>query len=205
MKKKKILLIITAVIFALILIMYFTLHFLEKASGSNKVDEETFETYDDFESADYDYNIFEDSEYSEIISNEFIKFCDEYSNLTLGVNDVQDAYSYGYEVGFLTEYIYAIMEGNSDKYNKFFSNKYYQTHKPQSEFTMQKVYDVVITRRIPEQNSNSSDDFETYYCALQYRILDNNGTFRQDIKDGYKTQYIIITNREGRLLIDEIN
>lgn len=205
MKKKKILFIITVVIFALILFMYLALQILEKIDNSNNIDAETFETYDDFESADYDYNIFEDSEYNEIISGEFIKFYDEYSNLTLGINDIQDAYSYGEDVGFLTEYIYSIMEGNSEKYNKFFSSKYYQTHETQSEFTMQKIYDVMITRRIPEQSVDSSNDYDTYYCALQYRILDNNGTFRQDIKDGYKTQYIVITNREGRLLIDEIN
>lgn len=202
--RKKTLLIITLVILALIVAMYLLLLVLEK--GSADKDSENIESnalYSDFESADFDYNIFEDSDYNAIVTSEFIKFYDEYTNMTIGVSDIRDAYSFGQDVGFLAEYIYSIIEGDYEKYNQFFSSAYYDKHQPIDRFTMQKVYDVIITRKVSSRGE--SESFNTYYCALEYKILDNNGTFRQDIKDGYKTQYIVITDREGRLLIDSIN
>ena len=202
--KKKTLLIVTLVIVILIAAMYLLLLVLEKGSADKDLENiESNVLYSDFESADYDYNIFEDTDYNAIVTSEFIKFFDEYTNITIGVGDVQDAYSLGQEVGFLTEYIYSIIDGDYEKYNQFFSSEYYEKHKPVDRFTMQKVYDVLITRKVSSRGE--SESFNAYYYALEYKILDNNGTFRQDIKDGYKTQYIVITDREGRLLIDSIN
>jgi len=203
--KKKILIISILVILALIALMYLTILIFDKSEeGSNG--EITAETvlYSDFESPDYDYNIYEDSEYSEILSSEFIKFHDEYTNVTLGITGVNDAYSNGDEIGLLTEYVYSIIDGNSEKYNSFFSNAYYEDHEPMDTFTMQKIYDVVITRKIQKGEDSSGENYTKYFCALEYKILDNNGTFRKDIKDGYRTQYFIITDREGKLLIDDI-
>ena len=202
--KKKILIYTVIAIVSAIILMYALLLVLERFGGESVEDEYTHALYSDFESADYSYDIFEDAEYKAITDAEFIRFYDEYTNLTTGVIDVQDAYSMGDDVGFMVEYVYAVIEGNTDKYNSLFSAEYYEEHKAQERFTMQKIYDVLITRKIP--NSEVSEGaYNVYYLELQYRILDNNGTFRQDIKDGYKPQYIVITDREGRLLIDSID
>ena len=204
--KKKILIISIIVILALLAVMYIATVIMENAEKGT--DEDLLETtvlYSDFESADYDYNVYEDPEYSEIISSEFIKFHNEYSNTTLGVNSINDAYSNGDEIGFLTEYVYSIIEGDVKKYNSFFSDKYYEDNEPMDSFTMQKIYDVIITRKIQTDGNSSSENYTKYYCALEYKILDNNGTFRKDIKNGSRTQYLVITDREGKLLIDYLH
>ena len=107
--KKKILVSAIAAIVVAIVLMYALLLVLERFGGEPEEEEYTHALYSDFESADYDYDIFEDSEYKEMIESEFIKFHDEYTNVTTGVIDVRDAYGMGDDVGFITEYVSIIL------------------------------------------------------------------------------------------------
>ena len=51
----------------------------------------------------------------------------------------------------------------------------------------------------------SISNYTKYIYKLSYSILKNNGTFRNDIGEDQKTQYIVITDREGTLKIDAIS
>ena len=64
------------------------------------------------------------------------------------------------------------------------------------------LYDITVYLYSQE----SLDGGETRYTyALEYKIHKNNGTFRNDIGEDQKTQYIVITDREGTLKIDAIS
>ena len=153
-----------------------------------------------FYSADYEENIYEDEKYLELISGEFIRYCDSTTNLTLGI-DRETAAGQGSAVEFLVDMIYDIIEGDATGYNKKFSKKYYENNSPKDAFTMQKVYDVIITFISTEKG----DDYTKYLYCVEYKIYHNNGTFRRDIGDGSKKQYIMLTDTSGEVLIDSIS
>ena len=153
--------------------------------------------------ADFDENIYENEEYLKKLSeyDSFISFTE--GSVTLPV-DKDNAKSYGEEVDFMVRYLYSIIEGDSDKYNSFFSDTYYKKHDPKEPFTMQMIYEVSLTKELLSKTDDQKDDYKSYSFILSYRILKNNGTFRKDIGDGYRRQYITVTNRDGELLIDNI-
>ena len=168
----------------------------------NKKNNETDGPIDfDWYEADYDEDIFQDEDYVKLIEYGFISYTE--GSLTLGI-ERENAKNYGEEVEFMVEYLYSIIEGDADRYNSFFSNVYYKNHSRKDVFTMQKIYDVSLTKEPAIVSDDDTAEAEKYTFVLSYRIFENNGTFRKDIGDGYKRQYITVTNREGKLLIDSI-
>ena len=153
----------------------------------------------DFYPADFNENIFEDEKYLNLIEGEFLKYCDSTTNLTVGI-DRETAKDHGEPVAFIVEMLYDAIEGNCDEYNKNFSTEFYKSNSPKQAFTMQKIYDVTITFISAEK----TEDYTKYNYCLEYKIFENNGTFRKDIGDGSKKQYLVITNRSGELLVDSI-
>ena len=67
---------------------------------------------------------------------------------------------------------------------------------------MQKIYDVSLTKEPAIVSDDDTAEAEKYTFVLSYRIFENNGTFRKDIGDGYKRQYITVTQNN---LFDEID
>ena len=157
-----------------------------------------------FYPVDYDEDIFEDERYLELIENGFISYTDLATNLTVDI-DRETAQVYGKEVEYMVEYIYSIIYGDCDEYNNFFSEKYFLENEKKDSFTMQKVYDVDIKKEMPTAVSEDGSDYTIYVFSVQYRILENNGTFRDDFLEGRKIQYITVSDREGSLLIDGIS
>ena len=119
--------------------------------------------------------------------------------------DRETAEVYGKEVEYMVEYIYSIIYGDCDEYNSFFSEKYFLENEKEDSFTMQKIYDVDIKKEMPTAGSEDGSDYTMYVFRIQYRILENNGTFRDDFLEGRKLQYITVSDREGALLIDSIS
>ena len=155
-----------------------------------------------FYPADYNENIFEDEEYAALIVNGIV----EYDN---GVNSIEgitkeNAAEQGEPVGVLTDMLYSVINGNSEEYNSYFSEEYFKTHEPQGSFTMQKIYNARITFFSSETIQGDDSSYTKYIYKVNYYIYKNNGTFRKDIGEGYRTQYIVITDRDGKLLIDNI-
>ena len=69
---------------------------------------------------------------------------------------------------------------------------------------MQKIYDVLIKKISEDTVSDGNGSYTKYIFSLNYKILKNNGTLRNDFLTGSRTQYIYITNREGELKIDGV-
>ena len=159
----------------------------------------------DFAPADYEENIFEDEEYVALIGKGFIDYTDYATNLTLGIN-YENAIEHGDDVLFMVDYIYAIVAGDAEEYNKFFSEQYYKKNEPKDKFTMQKLYEVNISKvSETKETDKSGNEYKEYQYIVKYKILDNNGTFRNDFNTGTKEQYIYFTNKTGEFLIDSIS
>ena len=198
--RKRLLLIVVSILSFLILLVgiSFIIDMIER--DKNKDQEIDYNFYP----VDFDENIFDDRKYIELTEGEFMRYCDLSTNLTVGI-DKASAKQQGSEVEFIVEMIYKIINGDNDGYNACFSKKYYEKHSPKEKFTMQKIYDVLITKQSSETvTENENFHYTKSVYILEYKIYHNNGSFRRDIGDGSKKQYITITDSSGKLLIDSI-
>lgn len=202
-KSKKILIRIICIVVGVIIFM------MAASFGMNiylqkRAEKDAQRVHFDFAPADYDENIYEDPEYLSLIERGFIDYTDYETNLTLAVN-YEDAIDYGEDVLFMVDYIYAIVSGDAEAYNEFFSDEYYKKNEPKDEFTMQKLYEVNISKVSQTKESDKTGNtYNKYQYIVKYKILDNNGTFRNDFNTGTKEQYILFTNKTGEFLIDGI-
>ncbi len=199
--KKKIIILICSII-VLIALMFGAVIILEKISTN--LSNEDKKQYDfDFYDADYTEDIFTDKEYLELIEGSVIMFCNM-DNVTFGITE-DEASRYGGDVGFMIEYLHYINYGDVEGYNNCYSDLYYTVEDPKERFTMQKIYDIEL---IKISETAAKDDagktYNEYVFALSYKILDNNGTLRDDFLVGPKKQYILVTDREGTYKIDGI-
>lgn len=171
--------------------------------NSNRTYEEEVIDYP-FYPADFNENIYEDEEYLELTRGSFLRYSDAATGVTYGIQR-GNTDSYGLDVSYMVEYVYTVIEGDHEAYNACFSEEFFESgRKPKDAFTMQKLYDIEIKRRAVETVSDKNGNYTKYTYELTYRIYHNNGTFRKDIGDGSKTQYITLTDRTGTLLIDSI-
>lgn len=198
---KKRLLIIIASVLGAIAVLFGASFAIDKYYDKKNGEENSPIDYD-FYPADYDENIYNDKEYIEKIENGFIYYTDFSNNITLGI-ERDNAAEYGDEVAFMVDYVYSIIEGDRAKYNGFFSDAYYENNDKHGEFTMQKLYDVNITKESSEQITENGN-YTKYIFVVEYKIFKNNGTFRNDIGNGSKKQYITVTDRTGELEIDAV-
>ena len=203
-KNKKILIRVICIVVATLVVLM-AASFAMNLYLERKAEKDAQKIHLNFAPADYDENIFEDQEYINLIKNGFIDYTDYATNLTLGI-DYSDALGYGADVQFMVEYIYAIIDGDVEAYNSFFSDEYYKKNDPKENFTMQKLYEVNISRVSETQKTDKSGNtYNEYQYIVKYKILDNNGTFRNDFNAGTKEQYIFFTNKTGDFLIDSIS
>ena len=203
-KNKKILIRVICIVVATLVVLM-AASFAMNLYLERKAEKDAQKIHLNFAPADYDENIFEDQEYINLIKNGFIDYTDYATNLTLGI-DYSDALGYGADVQFMVEYIYAIIDGDVKAYNSFFSDEYYKKNDPKENFTMQKLYEVNIARVSETQKTDKSGNtYNEYQYIVKYKILDNNGTFRNDFNAGTKEQYIFFTNKTGDFLIDSIS
>ncbi len=197
--------IIAIIVIAAVMVLLITASFIIDLLQKNDTDREEEITIDyNFYPADYEENIFENKEYTDLTANGFLSFCDLRTNVTLGFVR-EKASSYGKEVAFLTDMIYDIINGDNESYNSRFSDEYYKTHEKKNRFTMQMIYGVTISYISEESMSENGINYTKYFYSVEYSILNNNGTFRRDIGDGSNKQYFTLSDREGKLLIDSIS
>lgn len=202
-KLKKRLIVVLLSVLAVIVILFGVSMMID--GYYEKKDEEANAPIDyDFYPADYDEYIYNDVEYAEKIENGFIEYTDNSTGLTLGI-ERDTAEEHGAEVVFMVDYIYSIIEGKASEYNGFFSDAYYAENDKHAEFTMQKLYEVKITKESVEPIAENGGNYTKFVFVLEYKIFKNNGTFRNDIGDGSKRQYITVTDRNGELGIDSVS
>ncbi|MBE6596522.1 MAG: hypothetical protein E7641_02520 [Ruminococcaceae bacterium] len=199
--KKKLIIVIVSVL-GIMALLFAASYAIDLYNDSkNKVGDEPIDY--DFYPADFNENIFEDADYMMKIENGFIDYTDSSTNLTLGI-ERETASEHGKDVEFMVEYVYSIINGDLEKYNSFFSKDYPEDSKKQDRFTMQKLYDVVITKIGNGDVTDGGQSYTKYEFALEYKILENNGTFRNDIGSGARKQYITVSDKYGEFGIESI-
>ena len=201
---KKTLIIVLLVLAAVLLVMYLLTLLLPRllTSISGQSSEEGTADFNFYE-PDFNENIYEDDRYLALIADGLLKY-DNGANSIVDITP-DNVNSFGEPIKLLYDLVYAAIEGDNKLYNSFFSSEYLKAHGTKDEFTMQKIYDGKITAYSHENVQGNNGNYTKYIYMLNYRILDNNGTFRADIGEDSKTQYIVITDREGKLLIDAIS
>ncbi len=204
-KSKKMLLIIIASILSVIVLLAAVVGVLEWRENKKNEQEREEEIIDyPFYPADFDRNILEDETYLELMRGRFLHYCDSYTNVTVSLTP-ETAAQHGEEVDFLVDYVYTIIHGDHTAYNACFSEQYYASGKaPKDAFTMQQLHHIMLTKLSKESVSENGNNYTKYLYSVEYQIHENNGTFRKDIGDGSKPQYLIVTNRSGQWQIDSM-
>ncbi len=156
---------------------------------------------------DYEYDITKDKEYLGLDRKIYYFENMDQTGTMLELNDSnRDKQAMG--VTLLCEMVESIIMGDADAYNACFSDYYFE-HKgvePDPGFTMTQLYDIKITNFGQQKITDDKlGTYTEYHFVLQYSIHKNNGTFRSDIgSDGNAATYIIITDRNGKLLVEDM-
>lgn len=131
-----------------------------------------------------------------------VYYCDAQYGFTEALDD-KNRQDFGPAVIVLCEMIERIIAGDADGYNKLFSSNYYENHDPEPPFTMQQIYDIKLTK---VKETEMSAGYTQYEFEVEYRIRQNNGTFRTDIGDDEsRKQYFVLSNSTSKdVLIDQI-
>ncbi len=205
--KKKMLFLIIAVFLALlvlILLIRVLSEFTEKPSSGTS--ETTDKPYEIEFSDEYvtDSKIFNEDEVY-FTYDRTIYFFNPQTGVTEGIEEGNFS-AFGSGVEFLCNMIEAIKDGDCEAYNAFFSSIYFEENDEKPAFSMQKLYDILITEHsVTEEKNENGGTYKEYIYELRYKIRNNNGSFRSDVgSDATRAQYFLITNRGGRLQIDKL-
>ena len=129
-----------------------------------------------------------------------------YNDVQYGITvalDQKNVNKYGPAVEVLNQMIQFIIAGDADGYNQLLSVNYLENNDFEPPFTMQQLYDIRISK---VQETIVNGEYTQYEFELEYRIRNNDGTFRTDIgSDESKRQYVILSNSTSNdVLIDQI-
>lgn len=181
----------------LLVLTYGAVSLAERMLYGSPQDENYSSSYIFFDS-DYEMNIYDDAEYMDL--NRYITFSDGVISTALDEGEYAEQDE---DVRFMIGYIQSIIAGDAETYNACFSEQYYTQNKPLDRFTMQKLYEIKLTRAETQTVENGEGEYTTHGYIVEYMIRHNNGTFRRDLgSDSIRAQYLVISDREGTWKID---
>ena len=208
LKLKKKILIVAAGMVAFTIIAMVLMPVLDRALNKEPHEEETTRRPNTviYYDPDYEYDIMKDQEYLEL--DRYIYYKDARTNETIILLD-HEIQGYGPAMVTIKKMIDAIIAGDHETYNSLFSKNYFavEGREPEPPFTMQQVYDILITRmEVTDVVDETLGKYTMYTYTVEYKIHKNNGTFRTDLgHDDSRKQYFILSNSTGpQVLIDQI-
>lgn len=168
----------------------------------NKTPEYTeFPRVEDLYPADYDENIFEDEEYME--KERFIRYTE--NNTTVILETDADFTYKGAVAFFFRDYFDAVINGDHEAYNALLTEEYKAKKGEKQPFTMQKIYDIEVTDLALTSylNEGTPNQITVYQFDVAYRIMENNGTYRDNLSSDDKRamRYILYKYASGEILI----
>jgi hypothetical protein len=198
-KKNKIIIICVFAASLVILLICSLIPGLLKNDDGGKPDREEY-TVDPSKLADTKEEDFDILEYEEYLKyDRTIQYC-----YTAGVRvSVNDKTLSNYDASFklIYELIGTLIAGDSDAYNELVHENVGHF----DSFTQQQVYDVVITKYSESTKQSETGSYSEYVYVVEYKIHENNGTYRRDIEsDANRPQYFVINDSTGELLIMDI-
>lgn len=198
-KKNKIIIISVFAVSLVLLLICSLIPGLLKNDNGGKPDREEY-TVDPSKLADTKEEDFDILEYEEYLKyDRTIQYC-----YTAGVQvSVNDKTLSNYDASFrlIYELIGTLIAGDSDAYNELVHEDVGHF----DSFTQQQVYDVVITKYSESTKQSETGSYSEYVYVVEYKIHENNGTYRKDIEsDANRPQYFVINDSTGELLIMDI-
>lgn len=181
-KNKRYIIIGAAVLLILLAVLGVLTIVLAKIASNTKAPQEAdFDFYE----PDYNLNIEDYPEYLEKDRNLY------YTNEETSTRAVteENFQSMGEGPEFFYNYINAIKNGDHETYNAMLHEDYIKEHGTKEKFTAQMLYDIEL-EYIYKQEVDDNTDAVVY--KLNYFIYRNDGTFRRDIGDGSRTQFITV-------------
>ena len=202
---KRRMLTVLGIILAVIVLMSVLVTVLENWLAKKQIEQPTNGTPQTiiFHTPNYDEDITKDKSYMDL--DRQIYYADPYTGVTVSLKP--DSYwEHGDGVELLCHMIEAIIAGDHEKYNRFFSDAYFDVEDEKQEFTAQKLYNITITLHSREEVTEEGNTFEREIYVVEYMIRQNNGTFRTDVgSDAIRKQLIVVTDREGEMRIDTVS
>ena len=202
---KRRMLTVLGIILAVIVLMSVLVTLLENWLAKKRVEQPANGTQQTiiFHTPNYDEDITKDRSYMDL--DRQIYYADPYTGVTVSLKP--DSYwEYGDGVELLCHMIETIIAGDHEKYNRFFSDAYFDVEAEKEEFTAQKLYNITITLQTREEVTEEGKTFDREIYVVEYMIRQNNGTFRTDVgSDAIRKQLIVLTNREGEMRIDTVS
>jgi len=136
---------------------------------------------------DWETNIFNRRDYLD--KNRYLTYAEGGMEITL----VDGSYSdYGEGIELLAAYFDALMHGDAALVNSFYSDAWLaENNGGFTKITMQKLYDMKVEylSRVDNKSAATTD----WYYKISYKIMENDGTFRNDIpSDAVRAQYYTV-------------
>ncbi len=151
-----------------------------------------------FDRVEEDVDIFEDEEYLQLERTVY------YSDGAQTYPILSDNFPVPEAARLFYDYIDAIIHGDADKLNTFYTDEYLEEVGAHADFTMQRVYDALVTYLGPTIDKRTGQRCER--VKLTYRISKNDGTFRRDIEsDASREQIFTVIEQDGVYRISDMN
>ena len=147
---KRRMLIVLGIILAVILLMSVLVTVLENWLAKKQIEQPIHGTPQTiiFHTPNYDEDITKDTSYMDL--DRQIYYADPYTGVTVSLKS--DSYwEHGDGVELLCHMIESIIAGNHEKYNRFFSDAYFDVEPEKEPFTPQKLYNITITLQSREE------------------------------------------------------
>ena len=150
-----------------------------------------------YETKEEGFNILE---YDEYLKYDRSIYINDAANGVLFNVDKNSAALYGEEYSFVYELMQILIKGDIDAYNSIVGEKLEREY-----FTQQQLYDIVMTKKSETTQSGDKGFYTEYVVMIEYKIHENNGTYRNDIlPDASRPQYLVINDSSGELLLMDI-
>lgn len=163
-----------------------------------------FPRVDDLCAPDWEENIFEDEEY--MSKERFVRYTS--NNTTTILETDADYATQSPAVNLFKEYFEAVINGDVYAYNSLLSDEYKEKNGEKAPFTMQKLYDIELENLddVSYINEGTPDQITVYLFNVSYRIMDNNGTYRDNLVSGDKRamKYTLYKYPSGEIRINDM-
>ena len=117
----------------------------------------------------------------------------------------------GRGITFLNKYLNAVKSGDHEAVNSMYSADYLKKDgvEKHEKFPMQKIFDISVELRNDirlEEDEALERSYDIYYFVLRYKILRNDGYFRDDIDQHYSSAQLVkvLIDDDGKGIIDDI-
>ncbi len=151
-----------------------------------------------FYPSDYELDVTTVPEYMQL--DRSVHYTD--GNYTILVTD-EEVGDYNKAVQFFVEYFKTIELGDTEIYNSYFTDEYYENAKPYDRFAPQMIYNINVEQLSETFNNDGTTEWT---FNVSYMIYRNDGTFRNDIDSdaSKKLYYQLIEDRDGNVRINYI-